>query len=66
MIGTSDRLCWLAESCKILLLLIINHNRRRYIQNCRAMQYQHEHQPASELYIAKAHSDTADSNAVQE
>ncbi len=21
MIGTSDRLCWLAETCKILLLL---------------------------------------------
>ncbi len=23
MIGTSDRLCWLAETCKILLLLLI-------------------------------------------
>ncbi len=23
MIGTSDRLCWLAESCKILLLLLL-------------------------------------------
>ncbi len=22
MIGTSDRLCWLAETCKILLLLL--------------------------------------------
>ena len=26
MIGTSDRLCWLAETCKILLLLL-------YVQN---------------------------------
>ncbi len=24
MIGTSDRLCWLAETCKILLLLLLN------------------------------------------
>ncbi len=24
MIGTSDRLCWLAETCKILLLLLRN------------------------------------------
>ena len=23
MIGTSDRLCWLAETCKILLLLLL-------------------------------------------
>ncbi len=23
MIGTSDRLCWLAETCKILLLLLV-------------------------------------------
>ncbi len=25
MIGTSDRLCWLAESCEILLLLLHGH-----------------------------------------
>ena len=25
MIGTSDRLCWLAETCKILLLLLLGH-----------------------------------------
>ncbi len=25
MIGTSDRLCWLAETCKILLLLLQRH-----------------------------------------
>jgi len=25
MIGTSDRLCWLAETCKILLLLATKH-----------------------------------------
>ena len=24
MIGTSDRLCWLAETCKILLLLLLS------------------------------------------
>ena len=24
MIGTSDRLCWLAETCKILLLLLLH------------------------------------------
>ncbi len=24
MIGTSDRLCWLAETCKILLLLLFS------------------------------------------
>ena len=23
MIGTSDRLCWLAETCKILVLLLL-------------------------------------------
>jgi len=23
IIGTSDRLCWLAETCKILLLLLL-------------------------------------------
>jgi len=23
MIGTSDRLCWLAETCKILLVLLL-------------------------------------------
>ena len=26
MIGTSDRLCWLAETCKILLLLLQSTN----------------------------------------
>ncbi len=26
MIGTSDRLCWLAETCKILLLLLRPHH----------------------------------------
>ncbi len=25
MIGTSDRLCWLAETCKILLLLLLQN-----------------------------------------
>ena len=28
MIGTSDRPCWLAEACKILLLLLHNPGRR--------------------------------------
>ncbi len=32
MIGTSDRLCWLAETCKILLLLLLSHS--SCLQNC--------------------------------
>ncbi len=30
MIGTSDRLCWLAETCKILLLLLLREIPRAY------------------------------------
>ena len=26
MIGTSDQSCWLAEACKILLLLLLHNN----------------------------------------
>ncbi len=35
MIGTSDRLCWLAESCKILLLLLSGYT---YIRRIRSPQ----------------------------
>ena len=28
IIGTSDRPCWLAEACKILLLLLLHKNRQ--------------------------------------
>ena len=29
MIGTSDQSCWLAEACKILLLLLPGYSRSR-------------------------------------
>ncbi len=34
MIGTSDRLCWLAETCKILLLLLLHSAPRETNISC--------------------------------
>ena len=34
IIGTSDRLCWLAETCKILLLLLLQALRAVSLPAC--------------------------------
>ena len=41
MIGTSDRLCWLAETCKILLLLL-QPSKAELSEACKPANRQHE------------------------